>query len=409
MSYSELNEKPSFAQLKRFVKERAKSAETFSLALDHFGLEPGDTWAELVGDFYKNFKTLAEALGILDARLSLPGAELKESIKIVRESSKRLDELKKAIRYQIQTNIEPISFSTAPSSIAKATWDAYDASIKNTGFTMYRRPLMQALINRSHDPASLIPLFFTDHPYSGPYEMMDFMPNFVNLVRHTPLKSLGGKTIAQKAVDDRRSFFEELRTGKAGPDMPFTFEEFVEVFSGTDPIAKNAAHSALKKINDKHHEENWGNMPESQWTYYRQALMLWDGVKASMDHHDPHYRRSALAILPHFLFSRVLTDLADEVLPFILKGLQDPHGHVRYKIVRFAETFYHWVLEDQPEELGSFEKNLALNRKRYPRGSPEWKSHNQLIRFIAEIKERRTYLELTRGLSNLQPQSLEDE
>ncbi len=262
---------------------------------------------------------------------------------------------------------------------------------------MYKRPLMQALINRSLDPASLIPLLFTDYPYGSPSEMMYFMPAFVNLVRHTPLKSLGGKTIVQKAVDDRRSFFEELRMGKARLDMPFTFEGFVEMFSGSDTIAKKEAHNALKEINDKHHEENWGHLPESQWTYYRQALMLWDGIKASLDHPDPHHRKSALAILPHFLFSRVLTDLADEVLPFILKGLQDPHGHVRYKIVRFAETFYHWVLEDQPEELGSFEKNLALNRKSYPRGSPEWKSQNQLIKFIAEIKERRAYLELTRG------------
>jgi len=280
----------------------------------------------------------------------------------------RLTALRNRLLREIPEACPSLEEMSAPDLATEKVWSEYDQVAEQAGLPRYNRTEVQRLLRRAHDPSAVVLLLMGYHRV-GEYKVFwALLESFQNLLKNTPLPRLDGKTLDQVEREMRRT---AILKGREGAGLPGFMERFVERVSSPDPGVRKEVRKEMEKLRHRSADERWGKRPDAQWRSSRELLQVWDGVRAVLDHPDRAYRRAALCALPFLQFSFVTSDLPEECEAFVVKGLQDPDGMVRHKVMRFGKDFFMMRRLDQPEVGNSFESAIRellkkVKRVRHP-------------------------------------------
>jgi len=296
-----------------------------------------------------------------------------------------LSDLRRRLIGEIIRACPPLEPVRVPDRIAAATWALYDELIGKLDVPNFNRQNIQRLLQRAHQPmAAALLVMGAEVPHGKMVDFLSLYSLFGKLVESTPLPSREGKTLKELDRKRLRATIAEDRDPAKGVQW---LADFVAGVNAKDPASRKTARKNLKNLWKFSLDEEHGRSPESEWKNCRHLLAVWDAVRSSLDHPDARYRRGALCALPTFQFSLVMDQFAEECEPFILKGLRDPDGMVRYKVVRFAADFFDLIRLDRPTLAASLEQAVQSLFEQSKRKEPD---------VAASIRKLRARFEWTR-------------
>lgn len=383
---SGLKPDPSVAQMKWFAANAARTFESFVKGLEHFGREPGESWHADADQMTQSYAELKKVSTELAGSSSLRTVERRSYAAQLNSLAATLSGLRSRLIGEIINACPPLEPVRVPDRTAAATWALYDELIGKLDVHNFNRQNIQRLLQRAHQPmAAALLVMGAEVPHGKMIDFLSLYSLLGRLVESTPLPSREGKTLKELDRERLRATIAEERDPSKGVQW---LTDFVAGVNAKDPASRKAARKDLKNLWKVSLEEEHGRSPESQWKNCRLLLAVWDAVQSSLDHPDARYRRGALCALPTFQFSIVVDQFAEECEPFILKGLRDPDGMVRYKVVRFAADFYDLVRLDRPGLATSLEGAVQALLERTRRKEAD---------IAASIRKLQGRFEWTRG------------
>jgi hypothetical protein len=396
-----LGPNPSFAQMKRFGAEAVRWLQEFVHGLDRFSREPGEPWHGLADELIGRFLELEKTMKSFKGRASMPTAERRATAERLQGSVAKMRELRMRLRKDMVEACPPVDSIRAPDPATEALWQEYDRLAAKTKDQCLERSSIQRMLRRAHDPVSVMLLVLGQHDGIAPTAFFEILPALQSLIQSTPLPRQGDKTLKQLTQEGRRKTFAQ---GRGGQEFADRFQRFVQGVSSPDPQERKAVRKDLEKLRSLTHDERFGRLLDTRWKNHKEMLAIWDGVRDSLNHPAPVYRRAALSALPFLQFSFVMQDFADECESFILQGLQDADGMVRHKVLLFGKDFFNINRIDQPRTADSLERSAQDLLRKVRRTNPE--SAATIRKLLKEISWFRRYDEM-HGLGDIDEDPLE--
>ncbi len=355
-----LNEKPSFAQMKRVGSAALADYQKLVSGLDQFGRRPGERWHALADDFIGRVLELESLLKGFKGKAYLLAREKRElTPKLAQALSSLEAQWPRLIAELIAAcPVDEIPLPADP--LTRTAFEKYDALAAEIALPWFERRAVQRLFRRADQPTA-VPLLLLGLPgRADAIKIFELVPFLQILLAQTPLQQEGGKTLKESQAEWRRQALSRGREPAAGLRV---FDSFVERVGSADPEQRKAARKELAKLRDQSVDERWGRLPENNWRASRDLLAYWDGVRLALKHPDPVYRRAALCALPGLQFSFVFEDFPEECIAFILEGLQDTDGMVRHKVAMFGKDFFNITRLSRPAVADTLERQV---RDLYP-------------------------------------------
>ena len=389
-----LEQNTSFYQMKKYAADAEKSFSDFASSLNDFGREPGERWHAAADEFNKTLAGLRGILAELGGKNSLPSAKRKEFISAISSIAGKLSGMRKSLRREILAACPPLPDILPATAAAAAAWEKYEKESADIPDPLVKRESFQRLIQRAHNPASAFKLaILPDDDY--PEMLISFGLFFPaqELLRHTPLPSLGGLTLEEGM---RKNFIKAVASENVPPSV--FFNKFVGDVSSDDKERRKNARKELRLIRDSSNDESHGRVPRGDFSKSREMWGVWTGVKNSLLNPDPAYRRAALCALPYIHFSFIASYFPEECADFIFSALRDTDGMVRYKTLRFAVDFLRLARLDHPETVKLVEKRAGKLVSETKGKNPQVATTaRKLLREIAWFRDLDKALELPRS------------
>ncbi len=372
---------PTYAVLKRFVKEAYKGADEFGMALDRFGREPGEAWHAAADAYRDKLAGLERELAAIKERNSLPAAARLALAARVGALAGELAESRRTLRCLLLDACPREEVKRPTAGAAEKAWRDYEELTAGMADRVLRLDSVVRLARRSHDPAAAFTLVcppLEERMSGGVFELI---PALGSLLENIPLPRRGGLTILEGI---RKDFSEQALSGPAAGGL---FARFMEGLLSGDPTLRKAARKELERARTASNDERYGRSPEGGFSNCREIWGVWAGVKAALAEPDAVRRRAALCALPALQFSFITKDFRDECADFIARGLADEDGAVRHKTLRFASDLALIGRVDEPEVLKLLEKTadrvIAAAKGRMPQAAA---SARKLQKAVAGIR-----------------------
>lgn len=353
----------SFYQIRKFAAGAEKSFAGFAGALDRFGREPGEGWHAIADEFNNCLSELRQLLAGSQGKTSLPGAERKELHARVAALAAKLAELAGALRVAVLDACPPAVKLAPPDRAAAKAWQDYEKVMVRIMDRVLEREAVQRLMRRAHDPASVIPLVCAPPDiFAGLPRVWEFASALQDLARHTPLPHFGGLTLLAAM---RKKFLGGIELNKAAPSEVFL--RFVAGIASGVPERRNAARKELEALRNASNDERRSRAAADNFSKSNELWGVWLGVKAALAEPDSVRRRAALCALPFMRSSFIDHDFPEECVGYIVAGLRNEDGVVRYRALRFAADFVMVYRNEEPEIIvflqTALKRSLAENKK----------------------------------------------
>jgi|GEM_PF-4528422 len=337
----------SFYQIRKFAAGAEKSFAGFSGALGRFGREPGESWHAAADEYNKYLSELQQTLAGIQGKTSLPAAEHKEFLSRASALAAKLTELLGVLRVSVLDACPPLGNLAPPDRAAARVWRDYEKVMVRIMDRVLERESVQRLMRRAHDPASAVTIACAPpDAFAGLPRMWEFSSAVRALARHTPLPHFGGLTLLAAM---KKKFLEGTCLNEAAPTE--VFARFVAGIASGVPERRKAARKELEALRNASNDERHSRAPADNFSKSNALWGVWTGVKASLANPDPVYRRAALCALPFIRSSFIDHDFHEECVGFIVNGLRNEDGVVRYRTLRFAADFVMTYRNEEPEAI----------------------------------------------------------
>lgn len=317
-----------------FLRNRSRRAGDFKLSMDRLELEPDELPAE-AQELQTRFRTLVDLLELVEGKPGMSARDLADVSRQANEAASSWVRCSEITVRRILEQTRPYD-GRVPYPVAAEVWRRFDDLLQASGLPLLSRAKVQTLMRRATDSGGLGPVLFPKDPlerYGRDVFALHAMAG--TLARHTPLPSLGEKTVWQ--AED-----EATRDGYS-PHL----EEAIELWMAADPMSRAEAGKILEGLWESYIQGRRDRGSKDPYASYRNLVALLRAARRILiEDGDPERRRHAAKALLRLRSTFVLRDYYPEVKELILKGLGDLDGRVRRAVARFCESALWSLRED---------------------------------------------------------------